>query len=96
VVRPGAKPKPQAIPPQQVLDGARQALATGNLELAAKGYATLIKRKAGLDVVIGDLRTAVEQYPATPALWQALGDAYMRQNHVPEAIEAYRRGLASV
>jgi cytochrome c-type biogenesis protein CcmH/NrfG len=78
------------------LELARQALKLGDLALAVMHYGSLIKRKQNLDDVITDLRGAVDAEPKRPALWQALGDAYMKANRLSEAIDAYRRGMESV
>jgi cytochrome c-type biogenesis protein CcmH/NrfG len=53
----------------------------------------LIKRRAQLPNIIEDLQTAVELNPSAANLWQALGDAYMKNDQVNDAIEAYRRGM---
>lgn len=78
------------------LESARDALAAGDFARAVAHYGGLIKKKRNLDVVIEDLRGALDQDPRRPTLWQALGDAYMKTNRLPEAIEAYRRGMESV
>jgi hypothetical protein len=78
------------------LEMARMALAAGDFTLAVMHYSGLIKKKRNLESVIEDLRGAVDRDPRRPNLWQALGDAYMKTNRLPEAIDAYRRGMESV
>lgn len=78
------------------LEIARQALAAGEFALAVTHYGGLIKKKRNLESVIEDLRGALDRDPRRPTLWQALGDAYMKTNRLPEAIDAYRRGMESV
>jgi tetratricopeptide (TPR) repeat protein len=80
----------------EVLDSARQALATGNFDQATAQYSMLIKRGKQLEGIIEDLENALEESGASPALWQTLGDAYMKADRVNDSIEAYRRGMESV
>jgi cytochrome c-type biogenesis protein CcmH/NrfG len=76
-----------------MLDAARVALAAGQTDQAAKAYAALIKRRSQLPTIISDLRAAVELDPRAAGLWQVLGDAFMKNDQVNDAIEAYRRGM---
>ncbi|HEX9680374.1 MAG TPA: tetratricopeptide repeat protein [Anaerolineales bacterium] len=78
------------------LEMARMALAAGDFTLAVLHYGGLIKKKRNLESVIEDLRGALDRDPRRPNVWQALGDAYMKTNRLPEAIDAYRRGMESV
>ncbi len=86
----------QGMQATEVLQSARQALAAGDLERAAARYSVLVKRKKDLDTLTDDLELALEKDPGMPTLWQILGDAYMKQDRVSEAIEAYRRGMEAV
>ncbi|MEX0788846.1 MAG: hypothetical protein WD040_08630 [Anaerolineales bacterium] len=86
----------RAMKEEDGLEVARQALAQGDFALAVVQYGGLIKKKRNLESVIGDLRGALDDEPRRPPLWQALGDAYMKANRLPEAIDAYRRGMESV
>jgi tetratricopeptide (TPR) repeat protein len=88
-----AKPKPAVIGPSEILDNARQSFASGDIETALKHYSSLIRRKREVQVVIEDLRAALAFGTTHPAVWQTLGDAYMKADRLPEAIEAYRHGL---
>jgi tetratricopeptide (TPR) repeat protein len=91
---PPPKVKPMASKPDatKLLEDARQALASEDFETAIVEYGTLIKRKINLKIVIDDLRLALDRNPKAPALWQALGDAYMKANKLTDAIQAYQRG----
>ena len=86
-------PIEKATEPLQILDHARQALAADDIDQAATGYRRLIKKKVELEKVIEDLRTALERDPKRPDLWQVLGDAYMENDQLTEAIDAYKRGM---
>jgi cytochrome c-type biogenesis protein CcmH/NrfG len=68
-------------------------LAGGEVDQAMKAYMSLIKRRSELPNIISDLRAAVELDPDAAGLWQVLGDAYMKNDQVNDAIEAYRRGM---
>ncbi len=80
-------------PASQLLQGARQALTAGDAGRALSDYKKLIERKQDLETVIGDLKRALERYPNLPAMWQVLGDAYMKADQLQEAIKAYQRGM---
>ncbi len=80
----------------EVLNSARQALASGDAQRAAAQYGILIKRKKKLEDVIRDLENAVAEENDQAILWQVLGDAYMKADRLDESIEAYRKGMSSV
>ncbi|MGH2605446.1 MAG: BTAD domain-containing putative transcriptional regulator, partial [Anaerolineales bacterium] len=86
----------KAMKEEDGLEMARLALAAGDFTLAVMHYGGLIKKKRNLELVIEDLRGALGRDPRRPNLWQALGDAYMKTNRLPEAIDAYRRGMESL
>jgi tetratricopeptide (TPR) repeat protein len=89
-----AKPAKAAAPtPAELLENARLAIAAGDSKAASAAYGKLVKKRQQLSVVISDLEAALKKDPQAPALWQALGDAYMKGDHVTEAINAYRRGM---
>lgn len=87
-------PKPPPGLEDKLLD-ARHALAIGDYRKAASGYAAVIKRKYQLDEVTSELELALDRNPKAAPLWQALGDAYMKGDRVPDAITAYERGMAA-
>ena len=87
------KPKKPAKDYSQLLESARQALASDDFNRAVTDYGTLISNKYEVETVIEDLRTALERDPDVPGLWQVLGDAYMKNDQLSEAISAYRRGM---
>jgi tetratricopeptide (TPR) repeat protein len=71
-------------------------MGSGDIDGALYHYASLIKKKRQLSAIIEDLQSAVEGRSMPPAVWQALGDAYMKADRLPEAIESYRHGLEAV
>jgi cytochrome c-type biogenesis protein CcmH/NrfG len=74
---------------------ARYALAVGDYRRAASGYTALIRRKYQLDEVTSELELALDRNPKAAPLWQVLGDAYMKNDRLPDAITAYERGIAA-
>jgi tetratricopeptide (TPR) repeat protein len=91
--KPPAKFKEPLTEPTQLLQSARQALSAGDAGRALSDYRKLIDRKQDIDTVIKDLQRAAERYPNLPKVWQALGDAYMKADQLPDAIKAYKRGM---
>jgi tetratricopeptide (TPR) repeat protein len=87
------EPKKPEVDPKELVKAARQALASGDTDQAVTAYKSLIKTKTDLKTVIEDLRTALERDPKQPSLWQVLGDAYMGDDQLSEAIDAYQRGM---
>ncbi|MCH7609572.1 MAG: tetratricopeptide repeat protein [Chloroflexi bacterium] len=90
---PEEAPAPETKRSEDVLERSRQALASGDTQVAVELYGDLVKRKKSLESVIEDLRIAVDRTPDNPDLWQVLGDAYMRDDQTDEAINAYRKGM---
>jgi tetratricopeptide (TPR) repeat protein len=88
-----AKFKEPMTEPTQLLQSARQALGAGDAGRALSDYRKLIERKQDIETVIKDLQRAAERYPNLPKVWQALGDAYMKADQLPDAIKAYKRGM---
>ncbi|MEW5829067.1 MAG: tetratricopeptide repeat protein [Chloroflexota bacterium] len=70
---------------------AQTELQRGNLQAALDTYGKMIKKNRLLDEVIYDLREATYRYPVDVAIWQALGDAYMRSNRLQDALDAYTK-----
>jgi competence ComEA-like helix-hairpin-helix protein len=68
---------------------ARRSLNQGEMPAAIQHYTHLIRSNQSLPEVIEDLSTALEHYPQEVSVWQCLGDAYLRSNHIKEALAAY-------
>ena len=73
------------------LNQARIELSRGNIPAALKEYNSLIKKGKFLDETIFDLREALYRYPVEVSIWQTLGDAYMRENRLQDALDAYTK-----
>lgn len=90
------KPKPAAPASSELLAKARRALASGDLDQALVEYAVLVRKRKEMEAVIEDLQAMLVRSPEKPAVWQALGDAYMKANRLADAREAYKNGLESI
>ncbi len=102
VEEPAAPPPPTpeapATPPVQPEDEhharqlqARQQLEAGAVDAALETYVQLIKKGKRLDEVVADLEYAAQRYPTNADVLQTLGDAYMRQDRLQEALDTYSR-----
>ena len=70
---------------------ARASLRSGDLDGAVAAYTDCINSNERLEDVIEDLKTAVDQHPVDVSVWQVLGDAYMRNDHIQDALDAYTK-----
>ncbi len=80
-----------AVEGPQELVTAREAILTGDLSGALEQYTGLIQQKRYLIDIVRDLQDAVAVNPRDLDLWQVLGDAYMREDQVQAALEAYTK-----
>jgi hypothetical protein len=78
---------------QARLELARRLWAAGQKEQAYPEYEQLIKSEL-LDDVIADLEKIATDEPSEEPALRLLGDAYMRDNRLQDALVAYRRALA--
>ncbi len=91
-VRP-AERKPAAGFPsgEPALALARAEMNRGDIPSALEQYGRLIRRGKYLEEIIHDMREALYRYPVEVTVWQTLGDAYMRENRLQEALDAYTK-----
>ena len=73
------------------LNQAKGELDRGDIPTALDHYKKLIKKGRHLEETIRDLTESIYRYPVEVAIWQTLGDAYMRANRLKEALEAYNK-----
>lgn len=64
---------------------------SGDIQPALDEYNRLIQSGELLDEVIYQLQQATARYPSEVDLWQTLGDAYLRSQHIQEALDCYSR-----
>ena len=74
------------------LDAARQALQERDYATVLDSYGRLLDGDEGLAVIIDDLEQASSLH-REPRLVRLLGDAYMRDGQLQNAIDSYRRAL---
>jgi tetratricopeptide (TPR) repeat protein len=76
---------------QSILDKARNLLESKSYAEALDLYENLIEQETMLDAVIEDLSKMTYDYPIDSSLWQLIGDAYLRNNQITEALDAYTK-----
>jgi tetratricopeptide (TPR) repeat protein len=77
--------------PQTTRQQAFTLLDAGKIEAAIAQYNQVIESGELLDNVIEDLRKALDRYPVDISIWQTLGDAYLRNDQVQEALDSYTK-----
>jgi len=82
---------PAAAAENPLLAQAQTDMLNGNINQALSGYSQLIEQGQYLDEIVHDLRDSLYRYPVEIAIWQTLGDAYIRSNHIQEALDAYTK-----
>jgi hypothetical protein len=104
-----AEPKPKTAKPKKkssrkksrklsdaesktLLREARSHLET-DLQKAYETYQQVIDDPANAEIVAGDLTAYLEQDPASPQLWNLLGDACSRAGRLQDAYKAYGEAL---
>ena len=88
---PEPEPAPKKPSEAQQLGDARASLAANNLQEALDQYGKLVRGRKLLDDVVDDLQNAVSDHPQNVELLQLLGDAYMRSDHLREALDMYTK-----
>ncbi len=82
---------PPLDPDHIILKQAHIALHQGDIRAAIKLYEQLLSRLVLLTEIILDLQDALYRYPVDISIWQTLGDAYMRNNQLQDALDAYTK-----
>jgi tetratricopeptide (TPR) repeat protein len=75
---------------------ARALTDDGVLEEALAEYGELVASGQELDDAVADLERVVQSSPRNTLARRVLGDAYMKQNRLSKALEAYRQALDSL
>jgi len=65
----------------------------GELDSAANHYDVLIQSDQHVDMVVADLERLMPEHRSNHTLWTLLGDAYMKQGRLSDALSAYRSAL---
>jgi hypothetical protein len=74
-----------------LLSQAQTCINKGNIEKSVEIYNQVINQGENMDQCIQSLREALYRYPVEITLWQALGDACMREDRIQEALDAYTK-----
>lgn len=72
---------------------ARAALSSGDVESAAEQYRELLDGGRGGTALINELETAMAEQPEELAFVHLLGDAYMQDGQLQQALKTYRKGF---
>ncbi|MFC2054583.1 tetratricopeptide repeat protein [Chloroflexota bacterium] len=88
-VKPFFKDLREDVSPE--IQDARKAFNSGDIDHAMSQYDKLIKSRQALPIVISDLQEAVDSNPKKASIWHQLGDAYLRNNQISEAMDAYSK-----
>jgi cytochrome c-type biogenesis protein CcmH/NrfG len=72
---------------------ARELVKMGDIVHGLQHYQTLVENVAESDTVSEDLVALISQNPTQPVARRLLGDLYMRQGYLQEALDAYRGAL---
>jgi tetratricopeptide (TPR) repeat protein len=89
---PAAPETPDTAKAGSPLDTAHLGLDHGDIEGAVAIYEDLIQESKELDGIIAKLTQVLAEDPNQALLWQTLGDAYMNNDQLNEAIQAYQKG----
>jgi len=81
---------------QQRLETARNAMETGDLNVAIDEYTSLLDQGEGLPYLIAELETSIEQHGQDPLMQRLLGDVYVRNGQLKKAVEVYREALDNI
>jgi tetratricopeptide (TPR) repeat protein len=82
-------PAVASTPAEEILQDARAAFSHGVLDESLDRYLELITRNRLIESVIEDLVSMTAVQGDQSDIWQALGDAYTRRNHLDQALSAY-------
>ena len=74
-----------------LLNQAQTTLASGKVEISMRYYSRLIQNGLFIEETIHDLRDALYRFPVDISIWQTLGDAFLRNNQIQEALDAYTK-----
>ena len=76
---------------EEILATARTYINDRDIAAAIENYTKLIKKKKFLAEIIDDLQKAALDHPLEIAIQQTLGDVFMQQDMLDEALEAYSK-----
>jgi tetratricopeptide (TPR) repeat protein len=80
-----------AGPQNPLLVQARSAVVKGQPNQAIPLYTQLLKQAYPAQEIILELQEALYRHPVDILLWQTLGDAFMRNGQLQDALDAYTK-----
>ncbi len=80
-------------PDPELLEKAREAIASGSNAEAVESFDALVRRGHGIPYLIADLELSIEEYGAQIPLQRVLGDAYAQNGQLAKALNTYREAL---
>ncbi len=86
----------EPAPPEMVAEWfarARQFKDAGEFEKSLEDYERLVRAEQHLNEVVGDLEAVARQFATHVRVRRLLGDVYLRQNRLQEALDTYRGAL---
>ena len=93
---PAPAARPAAMAPTAAFAEARQALRAGDVPQALQRYQAHLDSGDDLPALIHELETAEVDRGSRPGLRRLLGDAYMRNGQLQEALDIYREALEAL
>jgi hypothetical protein len=85
-----------AQPVVEIFALAQQRLSEGDFDTAGLALTYLVASNQLVDETITELETFLRIQPEAVGLWQVLGDAYMKNNRLQKALDAYRQALGQL
>jgi hypothetical protein len=85
-----------AQPTAEIFSLAQQRMSEGDIDTAAAALGYLVYNNQLVDEIATELETFLRIQPEAVTLWQILGDAYMKNNRLQKALDAYRQALGQL
>lgn len=76
---------------EDLLSMAQKDIQTGDLPSAQANFNESMLQGYDIEKIIDALLKAVDRCPNEPPLWELLGDAHLKANHLQEALSAYAK-----
>jgi hypothetical protein len=80
-------------PPEEVFSLGQRSIDEGNQAVAVEALDYLVTSGQLVNEVIAELENFTMNHPGASPLWRVLGDAYMKNNRLQKALDAYRQAL---
>jgi hypothetical protein len=91
VSEPAAKPSKAAAQTAELLAGAAAALEANDHDRLLAHYTKLIASGRQVPDIIASIKEALRKHPVDVSLWEKLGDAYMKDGQLQQAMDSYTK-----